>query len=154
MEILTKFVCLALVLLVIQTWFYSHIKDATRILSKLYRKIRTTEDEVVVFDLNQKTNEKFEETKSNILGTSQTVLMILLAVLALLPVSRSKAMIKRNIEDINHGYLRKLYYTGKISMPTFTFLLFPLLMLAFNHKVRRSLIRELRETWIGKKILK
>lgn len=153
MESLTAFVFLTLILLVIQTWFYSHIKDASRILSKLFKKIRMAKDEVVVLNLDSRTNEKFEETKSNILGTGQTVLMILLAVLAVLPAAKSKVLIKMNADDINHGHVRKLYYLSKISMPTFTFLLFPLLMLAFNHKVRRSLIRELRESWIAKRII-
>ena len=150
---MTKFVFLTLVLLVIQTWFYSHIKGASRIMLKFFSSIRMAKDDVVAFNMDQRSNEKFEETKSNILGTSQTVLMIFLAVLAIIPAAKSKAFLKVNADDINHGYVRKLYYAGKITMPTFTFLLFPLLMLAFNHKVRRSLIRELRETWIGNKIL-
>jgi hypothetical protein len=71
---------------------------------------------------------------------------------AVIPFQIGKAMMVKNTDEVNHGYARKLKYLGYISMPTVTFLLFPLLMLAFNHKVRRSFIRELKETPIWKRM--
>jgi hypothetical protein len=47
---------------------------------------------------------------------------------------------------MNEGHVRALIYAGKILMPTLTFCVFPLLMLAFNGRVRKSLLKELRES--------
>jgi hypothetical protein len=58
--------------------------------------------------------------------------MILLSMAAVIPFQIGKDMMVKNIDDVNHGYGRTLKYLGYISMPTVTFLLFPLLMLAFN----------------------
>ena len=155
-EIYSKYCCLTLLLLVVQTWFYPYVKQTSKSCKKLY-KIFQNQTDLEEIDLDDKIqhsgsfhNEKFEETKSNILGTSQTVLMLALAVVAVAPISIGKTLIKKNIEEINFGKGRTLMYLGKISMPTFTFLLFPLLMLAFNRKVRKSLWRELKETGAGK----
>ena len=151
LESYTKFACIALMFLVSQTWFYSYIKLAPKFCRKALKRICRSEP-LPCTTSEPKINDKFEETKSNILGTSQTVLMIVLAIIAILPVTRAKVLMKKNIADINHCYLRNLCYLAKISMPTFTFLIFPLLMLTFNHRVRKSLIKELKETSLGKKL--
>lgn len=154
LEFYSKYCCLTLLLLVVQTWFYPYVKQASKCCAKVCRSLRkktsSEETDSAIQQLPSFHNEKFEETKSNILGTSQTVLMLVLAIVAVAPISIGKALIKKNINDINSGKGRALMYLGKISMPTFTFLLFPLLMLAFNHKVRKSLWRELKETGTGK----
>jgi len=147
-EVFSKYVCLTLVLLVSQTWFYSYCNH----ISKLWEFI------CCIFKCNNGSNiypapagqnEKFEETKSNILGTSQTVIMIVFGIIAMIPVSVGRIRGQQKIEDINSGNLRALIYLGKISMPTFYFLIFPLLMLAFNLRVRKYLLKELKESKIG-----
>ncbi len=147
-EVFSKYVCLTLALLVTQTWFYSFFTHNSKLWDYLCCKLKCNGASKIT-KVTKFKNEKFEETKSNILGTSQTVSMIIFAVIAVIPVSVGKTRTKLNIEDINRGNLRLLIYLGKISMPTFYFLLFPLLMLAFNQRVKKSLLKEVKESWIA-----
>jgi len=147
-EVFSKYVCLTLVLLVAQTWFYSYYNHISKLWDYICSIVNCNEvSNISTVPAGQ--NEKFEETKSNILGTSQTVLMIVLGMIAMLPVLIGKINTKQNIDDINSGNLRTLIYLGKISMPIFYFLVFPLLVLAFNSRMRKYLLKELNESWIG-----
>jgi hypothetical protein len=66
-------------------------------------------------------NEKFEETKSNILSTGHTVAVLVMTILAVMPVNASKKWAKSNIEDINHGRLRTLIYLSRSEFYKSTF---------------------------------
>lgn len=89
-------------------------------------------------------NEKFLETKSNILGTSQTIVMTFLSMAALVPSILTKSYAKAYPDQLNAGFGRFCVYFSKITIPTVFFLTLPLLMYAFNTKVRRTVIRELK----------
>lgn len=142
-ETYTKYVCILLILLIVQTWFYSYVKRGCILFEKVWDLFGAKSDIEMEPPATFK-NEKFEETKSNILGTSQTVSMIIIAVIGVLPVSVVKTQMKKNVEAINFGTLRTLTYVGKMSMPLFYFFFFPLLMLVFNGKVRKSIFREFK----------
>jgi hypothetical protein len=146
-EIFSKYVCLTLFLLVFQTWFYSFFNHNSKLWDYICCIFKCNEGSNAT-SVTKGQNEKFEETKSNILGTSQTVLMLVFGMIAMIPVAIARIRAKQNIEHINGGNLRILFYISKISMPTFYFLLFPLLMLAFNYRIRKYLIKELKESRI------
>ena len=90
----------------------------------------------------------------SILGTSQTIAMIVMGVAAVTPVSITKTIAKGNIDDINAGSGRTMAYAAKLTMPVFFFAIFPLLMIGFNSKVRKSLWKEFQDSelyeWISK----
>lgn len=90
-------------------------------------------------------NEKFLETKSNILGMSQTIIMIFLSILALVPSVFVKSFAKTDPDKLNQPFGRFCVFLSKTTIPVVFFLILPLLMYAFNKKVRMKILRELKE---------
>ena len=85
---------------------------------------------------------KFHETKSLILGTGQTLVLIILASVCLIPASWARTIAKNNIQDINSGNGRLMVYAGRIALVTFVNYVFPFLFFFNNTKMRKTLIRE------------
>jgi hypothetical protein len=143
MENYAVYVCLILIIFIAQIILYSDTSHFKKCMKSM-KNITTKHFKTAIETNTNIQNEKFLETKSNMLGTIQTFSMIILSILSLIPIVVGKSLAKKNIELINSGYLRTMVYVGKISLPVFLFLIFPLLIVAFNPKVRNSLIRELK----------
>ncbi len=54
-------------------------------------------------------------------------------------------MVKQNVEDINSGIVRSLLYIGFMSMSSFTNLICPILVLSNNSKMRRAIMKGLKD---------
>ena len=99
-----RFAFLIFVILNLQIWFYSNmasgrkIKKAFCLIFRKKKKANKVMPDIHLANVVKNHNEKFLETKSSILGTSQTGIMVILGILAVLPVNISKAIAKENIE--------------------------------------------------------
>jgi hypothetical protein len=146
---------LLLIAIAFQIWIYSNMSAVEKVWLVIRDKFRNCKSDVEaspdVYIGNQAKNriEKFLETKSSILGTSQFIAMIFVGIAAVLPVNISKEIAKKNIQEINHGNGRRWAYLAKLTMPIFFFLIFPLLLIGFNAKVRKCLIKELKASVLG-----
>jgi hypothetical protein len=87
------------------------------------------------------------ETKSNLFGTSQTAIMLFLTLMALVPSKYVRTIAQTDPDKLNHGSGRFWMYFAKATLPVVFFIILPLLMYAFNKKVRRNLLRELKEVF-------
>ena len=87
------FICLNL-----QIWIYSNMSICGNIWLNFRNRINASKSSVAgmpdiyIGNLTKNHNEKFSETKSSILGTTQTVVMIVAGIGALLPVSISQSL--------------------------------------------------------------
>ena len=146
--------CIILIFVSVQTAFYSYKKDISKIYFKVCRKFWNNQAEVDITNNNTVTsNKKFEEIESNIIGTNLSTLLIVLGLVSVIPIATVKTQIKKNIQDINHGFVRTLFYVSKISMPMFTFLLSPIIIVAANSKLRKALIKAFKTSPLGKRIM-
>lgn len=89
-------------------------------------------------------NHKFEETKNEIIGTVQVLIATAFCLIVLIPYSYARAIVKVNADDLNHGIGKSLFYIGRMTMPLVAYFNIPLLIIFNNHKMRRTLVRELR----------
>ena len=106
------YVCFILMILILQIVLYSnatHFKVCLISIKKFF-KTNTLIFKSVIGTNTEIQNEKFSETNSCMLGTSQTFFMIILAILSMIPIAIGKSLAKKSIEDINSGYLRTMIY--------------------------------------------
>ena len=89
--------------------------------------------------------EKFQESKSQIVGSGQTVICLILSLIVVIPVYFAQQGIKNEIERINSGYMRTSVYLVKMIIPTFSFIIFPILILSNNEKMQKSVVKDLKE---------
>ena len=89
--------------------------------------------------------EKFQESRSQIVGSGQTVICLILSLIVMYPVYSAKEGIKNDIESINSGYVRISVYIVKMLIPTFSFIIFPILILRNNEKMQKSVVKDLKE---------
>ena len=78
------------------------------------------------------------------LGTGQTLVLVVLAMMCLLPASKARAIAKNDIKDINSGSGRLMVYAGRMVMAVFVNFVFPTLFFV-NSKMRKTLIREAKD---------
>jgi hypothetical protein len=149
----TNILFVVLILSAFQIWWYSH-KDF------LWRKIKNVFNlEQICFqskvgidgsDSNNKlkitlSEEKFQESKSQIVGTGQTLLLLCLTLSILTSTQIMKTIVKKNIGSINTGPIRTWAYIGRMTLPTFVFIVGPVAILWHNDKMRNSIIRDFKE---------
>ncbi len=71
--------------------------------------------------------------------------MIFLSVAALVPSAYVRSLAQADPEKLNQTFGRVNFYFSKTTIPVVFFIIMPLLVYAFNSKIRRNLIRELNE---------
>ena len=146
----TEYICIILFLANIQTGLYSYTMYISSTIVEINKIIWNNPKGIVTAITSWRHSEKFDETKSTILGATQSFVLISLSLLSIIPLTIVRSIAKKNIDDINHGYLRNLVYASKMLMPTFTFLLFPIIMISFNQRIKKSLIKEVKR-WLNNK---
>ena len=97
--------------------------------------------------------EKFKESKSQIVGRGQTVICLILSLIVVFPVYFAKEGIKNEIESINSGYVRISVYIAKMIIPTLSFIIFPILILRNNEKMQKSVVKDLKEFPIVQRLI-
>ena len=92
-------------------------------------------------------NIKFNETKSLMIGTGQTLVMIVFALTCLLPAWKARTIARKDIKDINSGSGRLMVYVGRMAMQGFVNFVIPFLFLV-NSKMRKTLLREAKDQFM------
>ena len=87
--------------------------------------------------------EKFRETKNQILGAGQIFLFTLLSFAVLGLNNYCRDILSENIASVNAGCNRTLLYLNKMALPTFMFILVPALILIRNDKIKRFVLKEM-----------
>ena len=87
-------------------------------------------------------NPKFEETKHVIISNGGVLVVAAVGLLLLTPLVLTKEVMKRNPEDLNHGYGKAFFLVGRFTMPLLSYYLIPLVAISGNRKMRKTLCRE------------
>jgi len=90
-------------------------------------------------------NNKFEDTKNVIIGSSGSLITIILIILLLTPAAISKSILKEDPNNINTGSGRLWSYGSRISLSILGYCVLPITILVSNSKMRNTLKREIRE---------
>ena len=145
---------LVLILLSLYMLFYAHKEKYSKWLQKVLHinkhvcnsKIGVTliEDVGSIVRISA-SEEKFQESRSQIVGSGQTVVCLILSLIVMYPVYFAKEGIKNDIDSINYGYARISVYIVKMLIPTFSFIIFPILILRNNEKMQKSVVKDLKE---------
>ena len=145
---------LALIFVSLYMFFYAHKEKYNKWLKKVLHinkqvcnsKIGVTLIEDVRASVRiSASEEKFQESKSQIVGSGQTVICLILSLIVVIPVYFAQQGIKNEIERINSGYMRTSVYIVKMIIPTFSFIIFPILILSNNEKMQKSVVKDLKE---------
>ena len=149
LHVFTLLLFLTLLLVGFQTWVYCQKdllvtcwKVITRTDMNPSSNLGITENQVIK-------NNKFEETKSVIIGSSETLIAIVLIILLLTPAAISKSILRTDPDKINTGSGRLWSYTSRISIPILSFCLGPIITIVSNSKMRKTLKREMQELFKG-----
>jgi hypothetical protein len=87
----------------------------------------------------------FQETKNIILGVGRTLVAITTIVVLLIPSHISRRYFEKNLYEINFGAGRAWIYIGRITMPVLSFVILPCIVIVNNPKMRKALMRKLRD---------
>jgi hypothetical protein len=143
--IFTLLLFLILFLVGFQTWLYSH-KDSLIICWKAVTRTNlNTTSNLNINKTQGYKNNKFEETKNVIIGSSGTLFSIVLIFLLLSPAVVAKSFVKDDPNKINSGSGRLWSYTSRISIPILSYCLLPIIIIVSNSKMRKTLKREILE---------
>ena len=91
------------------------------------------------------TNTKIFEKKSLLIGAGHITLFALSALCFLLPAFVVKGVSKRNIQVLNTNQGRIWVYLAQISLRFFYLNVFPSIVILGNSKMKRSLLRDIKE---------
>ena len=91
--------------------------------------------------------EKISETKSKIIGNGQNLLLVVLCFASLIPMVIGKSLAIQNIDNVNYGICRACLYIGKIFLSVCTTVICPALIIANNSKMRKTIIKEFKESF-------
>jgi hypothetical protein len=87
----------------------------------------------------------FQETENIYIGVSQTLLAITIIVVLLVPSYISRRYFEKNSYGVNFGAGQAWIYIGRITMPFLSFVILPCILIVNNPKMRKALIRKLRD---------
>jgi len=135
------FLFLLLFAVSMSTWIFS--SEGT-VRAKLSQLISAPAEDQTLSSLPLSSNYKFEETKNEIVGTKQLVLAGIVCLLLLFPHVYVRSVFKGDAGDLNRGLAKIMYYLGKMTMPLIAFFNVPLAIVLNNGKMRRSLLREVK----------
>ena len=154
MEFFSNVLSSIILLLTCQMWWYA-IQDKANNISQVISYVKCCKTKTTIL---QPLEEKFCETKSKILGNGLSLIFLLLCLAALIPLYLARLRAKKDISEVNHGWTRALVYFERMTLPLMSTIICPLLIIQFNSKIKKSIIKELKETkvvkWVLEKILK
>ena len=98
-------------------------------------------------------NNKFLEHKSLIFGAGQTLIVTGISLAFFVPIAVVRHIARNNLDSINTRNGRMWVYISKVTLPTCYQLVFPLFIILNNPKMRKSLLRDFKETLFWKNML-
>ena len=144
LQVFSLVLLLILVLVGVQTWAYSK-KDFFISCWKFITRTNLDPISNLVTNENQgMKNNKFEETKNVIIGSSGALITTLLIILLLTPTLISKSIVRNDPNNINSGSGRLWSYASRISIPILGYCVMPIIIIAYNSKMRKTLRREIQ----------
>jgi len=145
LHVFTLLLFLILVLVGVQTWAYSK-KDFIISCWKVINGSDPNPKSNHAVNENQgMKNNKFEETKNVIIGSSGALISTILIILFLTPAAISKSIVRNDPNDINTGSGRLWSYASRISIPILSYFVLPIIIFVSNSKMRNTLKREIQE---------
>jgi hypothetical protein len=87
----------------------------------------------------------YQETKNFVIGAGSTFVAVTLIVLFMVPMYMARMYLREDENGINFGMGRTWTYIGRITMPVLSFLILPSVIIVSNYKMRRVIIRELKD---------
>jgi hypothetical protein len=96
----------------------------------------------------QNKNGYFQETKNIIIGAGGTLVAIALIVVFLVPSIMARRSLVQDPDGINFGGGRAWAYIHRMTMPVLSFVILPLVIIGNNDKMRKVLIRELKDSFL------
>ncbi len=148
-DIFSTIVLLVIFLINIRTWLYIRKINILKIIPNIliYLNISKNHDakENREIDAGSNLTGKFESTKSIIFGEGSSLIINILTLGSLIILAISKDTGMRDLSSLNTGNGRTMNYVGKSILPTIVYLLFPLLVIFSNNKMKNSLRRDVRE---------
>ena len=87
----------------------------------------------------------YQETKNFVVGAGSTFVAVTLIVLFMVPMYMARMYLCEDENGINFGIGRTWTYIGRITMPVLSFLILPSVIIVSNYKMRRVIIRELKD---------
>jgi hypothetical protein len=90
--------------------------------------------------------QNYQETKNFVIGAGSTFVAVAMITLFMVPVYLARMYLRDDENGINFGMGRTWSYIGRMSMPVLSFLILPSVIIVSNHKMRKVLLRELKDT--------
>ena len=84
------------------------------------------------------------KSKAMIIGASGSLAFGTLIFLLILPAHFSKEIESRNVQDINYGKGRTLFYLSRMNLPILLYCSLPLACICSSKKLRSSLVNKLK----------
>jgi hypothetical protein len=145
---LFRLIFMLLLVLVVKIWIYDKKTRFTRLLNLLKNRHRTApaDESGDSKHGNASAQDKYnflQKTKTNIIGASGTLVTVLLIFLLLVPSMILRNIGVSNIESINHGTGRLQMYLSRVTLPLLFYCVLPLVVIAGNSKMRKSIRREI-----------
>ncbi len=151
-DIFSTIVLLVIFLINVRTWLYIRKINILKIIPNIliYLNISKNHDakenrEIEAPYTGSNLTGKFENTKSIIFGEGSSLIINILTLGSLIILAISKDTGMRDLSSLNTGNGRTMNYVGKSILPTIVYLLFPLLVIFNNKKMKNSLRRDVRE---------
>ena len=143
LEVYSNLLSLVILLLTCQIYWYA-VQIKTNSISQVMNYVKC-------FSFAQKTinaqhlKDKFKETKSKILGNGISLLFLFLCLVALIPHYVAKVTAKRDINEVNYGWTRALVYIEMMTLTFITIIVCPMLLIYCNLKMKKSLVKEIKD---------
>jgi hypothetical protein len=135
---------LILVSVGVQTWVYSKKDSFITCWKTITRTGQNPSLGLIFTGKPEIKNNKFEETKNLIIGSSGTLTSIASIILLLIPAAISKSVAKDDPILINTGSGRLWSYASRISIPILGYCVMPIIIIVYNSKMRKTLRREIQ----------
>ena len=149
----TSYIIIAL--LGLQIFIYSNMDKLRRFKEKWFKKDLAPTSFTMPANgdtAGQRNNEKFFEGKNLILGAGSTLIVTGISVAFFVPIAVVRYIARNNLDNINIGNGRTWVYISKVTVPTCYQLVFPLFVILNNAKMRKSLLRDFKESSVWKNI--
>ncbi len=145
LHVLTMVLFFILVIVGVQTWAYSKKDFFISCWKFITRTGLNPISNLAINENKGMKNNKFEETKNVIIGSSGALITTLLIILLLTPTLISKSIVRNDPNNINSGSGRLWSYASRISLPFLSYYVLPITIIVSNSKMRNTLKREIQE---------
>ena len=152
-----RFVVITTVLMSIQIWFYGRkitfrkfftiAKNRICRISPEPPPIATSDanNDVIIptNDVTASSYDKFHDGGNFIIGNGHILVIIALGAVSMMPTRRVREMAGSDISSLLTFEGKLWFHVAKISNPVFHYIVLPVLIIAFNPEMRKSLSRQL-----------